>query len=103
MNYYHKFLPNLSTSLAPLHSLLHNNSHWNWSTEHSKAFTKVKCLLQSSSLLIHYDDKKPLLLAFDASPYSIGAVLSHRMEDGSDKPITFISHTLAPSERITHN
>ena len=99
VNYYHKFLPNLSTSLAPLHSLLRKNSRWNWSTEHSKAFTKVKSLLQSSSLLVHYDDKKPLLLACDASPYGIGAVLSHRMNDGSDKPITFISRTLAPAEK----
>ena len=87
VNYYHKFLPN---SLPPLHSLLHKNSRWNLSMEHSEAFTKVKCLLQSSSLLVHYDDKKPLLLACDASPYSIRAVLSHRMNDGRDKPITFI-------------
>ena len=89
VNYYHKFLPNLYTSLAPLHSLLRKNSRWNWSTEHSEAFTKVKSLLQSSSLLVHYDDKKPLLLACDASPYGIGAVLSHRMNDGSDKPNNF--------------
>ena len=41
VNYYHKFLPNLSTSLAPLHSLLRNkNSHWNWSSEHSEAFIR---------------------------------------------------------------
>ena len=42
VNYYNEFLPNLSTSLASLHSLLHKNSHWNWSTEHSEAFTKIK-------------------------------------------------------------
>ena len=67
VNYYHKFLSNLSISLAPLNSLLRKNSRWNWSTEHSEAFTKVKSLLQSSSLLVHYDDKKHLLLASDAS------------------------------------
>ena len=63
VNCYHKFLPNLSILLAPLHSLLHKNSRWNWSTEHSEAFTKVKSLLQSSSLLVHFDDKKPLPLS----------------------------------------
>ena len=99
VNYYHKFLPNLSTSLAPLHSLLRKNSRWNWSKEHSDTFNQVKNLLQSSSLLVHYNSSKPLLLACDASPYGIGAVLSHRMDDGSEKPITFISRTLAPAEK----
>ena len=99
VNYYHMFLSNLSTSLGPLHLLLCKNSRWNWSTEHSEAFTKVKSLLQSSSLLVHYDDKKPLLLACDASPCGIDAILSHCMDDGSDKPITFIFRTLAPAEK----
>ena len=99
VNYYQKFLPNLSTLLAPLHSLLRKNSRWNWSTEHSEAFMQVQNLLQSSSLLVHYDNKKPLLLACDASPYGIGAVLSHRMDDGNERPVTFISRTLAPAEK----
>ena len=99
LNYYGRFLPNISTVLAPLHLLLGKNCTWKWGRDQEEAFSESKKLLQSSTVLIHYDPKKELLLTCDASPYGIGAVLSHRLNDGSDKPIAFASRTLAPAEK----
>ena len=48
---------------------------------------------------MHYDPQKPIILACDISPYGIGAVLSHYMLDGSEKPVTFASQTLSQTER----
>ena len=64
-----------------------------------QAFQQSKYLLNSSNLLIHYDPEKPMVIACDASPYGLGAVLSHIMPDKSGRPIMFTSRTLTNAER----
>ncbi|PFX15697.1 Retrovirus-related Pol polyprotein from transposon 17.6 [Stylophora pistillata] len=41
----------------------------------------------------------PVRLACDASPTGIGAVLSHVMSDGSERPVAFASRSLTKTER----
>ncbi len=50
-------------------------------------------------MLVHFDSSLPLILACDASPYEVGAVLSHRFTDGVEKPIAFSSRSLTQVER----
>ena len=99
VNYYSRFLPNLSTILAPLYALLHKVTAWHWGPEQQKAFEFVKNALTSDSVLSHYSIHKELLLSCDASPYGLGAVLSHKMDDGTEKPIAFASRSLSTAER----
>ena len=85
IDYYHKFLPNLSTVLALLHALLCKGAVRTWSKAQDKAFQQVKEVLRSSLLLVHFDSQKPLILSCDASPYGLRVVLAHQMPDGSEK------------------
>ena len=99
LNYYGKFIPNLSTILHPLNALLRADQKWIWNKECTEAFRLAKRHLTSAQLLTHYDPTLPLTLAADASAYGIGAVISHSYPDGSERPIAFASRTLSPSEK----
>ncbi len=98
LNYYNRFLPNQSTLLRPLNKLLGKGVTWQWSEDAQAAFDKAKILLSSTDVLVHYDPEQPVTLACDASPYGVGAVLSHITPDG-ERPIAYISRTLTKAEQ----
>ncbi len=101
VNYYHKFPPNLATISHSLNQMLESNYHdqWNWTDQCEEAFSQVKVMIASDLVLTHYDPDLPLQLACDASPVGIGAVLSHVMADGTERPIAFASRSLSKAER----
>ncbi|XP_033992114.1 uncharacterized protein K02A2.6-like [Trematomus bernacchii] len=99
LNYYNTFLPNLATLLAPLRELLRQDVRWTWQKKQEEAFKKSKALLNSAEVLVHYSADRELIMSCDASPYGVGAVLSHVMDDGTERPLGFMSRTLAPAEK----
>ena len=99
VQYYGKFIPNLSMVLHPLYERLKADALWSWDSACDDAFNQCKRLLSSDTVLTHYDGSKPLILATDASPYGVGAVISHVMPDGSEKPIAYASRTLSAAEK----
>ena len=98
INYYAKFLPRLSSTLAPLYKLLQKGVQWKWRADQEKAFIEAKQQLASPKLLAHYNVENYVILSCDASPYGVGAVLS-QVVNGEEKPVAFASRSLAPAER----
>ncbi len=99
LNFYSCFLPNKATVLEPLHRLLDQSAMWQWEAKHESAYIQAKQLLQTDRVLAHYDEKKPLAVVCDASPYGLGALLFHLERDGQEKPICFASRTMTTTER----
>ncbi len=98
INYYNKFLPNLSAELKVLYDLLCKGRKFVWSNQCQEAFDKSKAMILENNLLEVYDPNKPIILATDASPYGVGAVLSH-LVNGVEKPVMFVSSSLSPAEK----
>ena len=98
LTYYARFVPNLANKLKPLHELLNKTKMWKWTDKCETAFKDVKMALSKSEALAHFDPTLPLQLACDASPYGVGAVVSHIMPSGEERPIAFASRTLSKAE-----
>lgn len=91
VNYYARFLPNLSTILHLLYILLEKDHQWHLTNDCDEAFRTVKKLITSDEVRTHYDQHLLLCLATDASPYGLAAVLSHIMANGEERPIAYAS------------
>lgn len=98
LNYYGRFIPNLSSELHVLYELLKKDNDFNWTQECSEVFERAKKLLLNNNLLVHYDPKLPIILSCDASPYGVGAILSHLI-NGEEKPVFMVSSSLSPAEK----
>lgn len=65
-----------------------------WTPVCANPFSKLKKELTSQRVSHHYDELRIVVLATNASSYGVGAVISHREDDGIDRPIEFASRTL---------
>ena len=97
INYYGKFLPNLAT-LCHSRTSCFGRPQRGSGYQNKSVFQKVKKLIVSSRVLTHFNDQLPLILECDASPYGLGAVLSHQFPDSTEKPASFASWTLTTAE-----
>ena len=55
INYYGKFIPNLSSINHPLTNLLRAGQKWKWTKQCAKAFQEAKERLSTAEVLAHYD------------------------------------------------
>ncbi|XP_058121680.1 uncharacterized protein K02A2.6-like [Anopheles ziemanni] len=92
VNYYGKFVRNISMLRHPLDNLLKEGAAFTWTRQCQDAFDQFKAILSSDLLLTHYDPRQEIIVAADASSFALGATISHRFKDGSIKVVQHASH-----------
>ena len=96
LSYYSRFLPNLSSTPAPLYQHLQQNVPWRWTSKERQAFQFSKQLLLSSQVLAHFDpemEMRMMLRHMELEPYFRTDSLNR-----TEKPIGFVSRTLTDAE-----
>lgn len=98
VNFFGKFIKNLSSLLSPLYYLLRKGTEWEWGPECEQSFSQVKGLLSGKHVLTHYNPNKPLTVTCDASARGVGAVLTQPGPSGAERPVAYASCTLTQAE-----
>lgn len=98
INYYGRFIPNLSSRLSPLYSLLRKNTKYVWNDDCNKVFEDSKKLLLKPNFLEFYDPDKPIVVVSDACGYGLGGVIAH-VVGKEERPISFTSFSLNDAQK----
>ena len=111
--YYRRFVKHYARIAGPLHQLANCNSKaknkrpvpidGHWKEEHQKAFQQLKDALTSAPVLAFTDFSKPFILETDASQEGLGAILSQKQPDGTQRVVAYASRCLRPTERNETN
>ena len=101
LGFFHRFLQNFSTMVAPLTVLTKKaTGHFQWTPEAQKTFEELKRRLISALFLRLPDPALSLVVEVDTSDVYVGAVVSQHMEDKHKLyPCASHTHCLTPAER----
>ena len=99
--YYWWFIPNFSTTAAPLLDLTKKDGpdRVHWGDEQQEAFDGIKSKLTSDTILRGPNFDNTFIIQTDASEVGIGAVLSQVNDNGEEHPVAYFSRKLLLRER----
>lgn len=101
-SYYRRFIRDFAQRSAPLNQLLLKDTKFEWTEACQNAFNDIKNSLQKDAVIAYPDMNKPFILDTDASATGLGAILSQKSDNGSERIVAADSRQLTPAERKWH-
>ena len=99
IQYFAKFIPNLSEKTDNMRQLLKKGTKWEWTTERNSDFNKIKNELTTLPCLAHYNGNKENIVTTDACKTGLGIALWQKQGNGELKPIAYASRYLNDAEK----
>lgn len=99
INFYRKFIRDLSEKTSVLSALIKKGIPWQWGTTQQQAFEEIKAQFLEDIIIQYPDFNKKFYISTDASNTYIGAELFQKNEEGQHQTLSFISRTLNTAER----
>lgn len=101
-SYFRDYIPRFSDLAKPLTDLTGKRipNRIPWTQRENQAFEELKarlCQAANESLQI-IDFQKPFTIHVDASDYAVAGLLTQPADDGTDRPVEFISGKLNPTQ-----
>lgn len=96
--YHQQFVPRYAEHCVPLFELLSSQSEWKWTPRHDAAVKRLKDALCQAIVLFMPNFEKPFIVYTDASDVGIAAALYQEDDEGTERPIVFISRKLKDAE-----
>ncbi|KAK3745520.1 hypothetical protein QZH41_009917, partial [Actinostola sp. cb2023] len=108
--FYRKFVQNYAKMVKPLTDLAagmmkpkkkgnDSDSQWEWSDDCQRAFQETVAALSSPPVLMYPNFTLPFICSTDASQEGLGATLSQKQDDETERVIAYASRALRKSER----
>ncbi|CAB1111520.1 unnamed protein product [Ectocarpus sp. CCAP 1310/34] len=105
LSYYRKFLKGMSAKLHSVTALLKKDAKFAFTAKHAEVIQEMKDKLSSPEVLAFPDyegaitGKRKFRLITDASISGLGAVIEQEQEDGTVRPLCYLSRSTYPNER----
>ena len=94
IQYFAKFLPNLSEKTDNMRRILEKGTKWDWTSDRNTGFNKIKQELTKLLCLADYNGNKENIVTTDTSKTGLGIALWQKQGNNELKPIAFASRNL---------
>jgi len=102
INFYRKYIRDLSEFTARLSKLLKKGTPWSWDEHHQTAFEEIKERFLEDIIIQYPNFNECFYISMDASRNAIGAELFQLDTNKRHRTLRFISRTLNFAERNYH-
>ena len=97
-NFYRKFVPGFSNTVAPLTTLIQKNQPWMWGPDQQTAFVTLLSHFQTTPILCLPDVHHPFIIMTNASLLASGGVLMQKDDNSDHHPCVYFSQMFSPAE-----